>query len=172
VKPLAGTNVPGRGSEQRACRAPVCVTRTHEARGTAKLRGLQAGSGVVRVGSSRSPDSTRSDWRRRDERAARCSRRLQYISTNRVDLRGTKETRADSRNRSKRQRVNGLRPQLAHRQTVKNLPKYRQFRVRLPPRDIWANLQITPIPNTGGTLRRFVLCGPYRHPLSASSASP
>ena len=64
---------------------------------------------------------------------ARRSRRLQNASTNQVDFRRMKETSADSRNGSKRQRVNGLRPQLAHRQLVEKLPKNRQFRVRLPP---------------------------------------
>jgi hypothetical protein len=65
--------------------------------------------------------------------AARRSRRLQHVSMNRVDLRAVEETRADSRNRSKRQYVNRLRPQLAHRQRVEKLPKKSQFRVRLPP---------------------------------------
>jgi len=73
--------------------------------------------------------------------AGTVSRRLQNASTNQVDFRRMKETSADSRNGSKRQRVNGLRPQLAHRQRVKNLPKYRQFRVRLPPKDTRTNLQ-------------------------------
>jgi hypothetical protein len=57
--------------------------------------------------------------------ASRRSRRLQNVSTNRVDFRGTKETRADSRNRFKRQHVYGLRPQLAHRQVVEKLPTNR-----------------------------------------------
>ena len=65
--------------------------------------------------------------------AARRSRRLQHVSTNRVDLRAIEGTRADRRKRSNRQHVNRLRPQLAYRQRVEKLPKNRQFRVRLPP---------------------------------------